>query len=91
MERRAYGAEPPARAGAGAGTCAHCSDALGDAGLGVTVAGDDLHRHCWLALLSEDVPFGRSLVRQSRELIDRARSTLDHPPPRADSEGDPPS
>jgi hypothetical protein len=81
MDRSAFGAGlTPGRSDVG--KCAHCSKRLSGATLGVMVDGDELHEQCWLMLLSaERVRLGRGLSRQTRDLIARARSVLDRPPP----------
>ena len=58
--------------------CAHCSRPLGDASATVSAGGDEFHRHCWRVLVADDRGrISRSLSRESRELIARARLHLD--------------
>jgi hypothetical protein len=64
--------------------CAHCSRPIRDAGLGIVMGGDQFHRACWSRLLSDQrIRLSRSLSRQSRELIARARAQLDRSRPEA--------
>ncbi|HEV8615925.1 MAG TPA: hypothetical protein VGU22_10570 [Methylomirabilota bacterium] len=65
-----------------AAKCAHCSRLLGDDGLGIIVGGDQFHRACWQQLLSDEkIRVSRSLSRESRRLIERARAVMDRPRP----------
>ena len=83
-------------------TCAICAQPLLPSGEPVLDDGACYHRACMerRAFGSEpqarvdagaaaDVPFGRSLAPPSRELIVRARSTLDGSPAHGDLEGGP--
>ena len=57
--------------------CAHCSRQITDSAAGITVGDDEFHRSCWHLLLADErVRVSRSLSRQSRELIARARLQL---------------
>jgi hypothetical protein len=60
--------------------CAHCSRFIHDDGLGITIGGDHFHRGCWQVLLSDErIRISRSLGRQSREILARARLRIDRP------------
>ena len=57
--------------------CAHCSRPIQDDGLGIVMEGDSFHRSCWQVLLSDErIRLSRTLSRQSRELIAKARRSL---------------
>jgi hypothetical protein len=58
--------------------CAHCSRPIDPGAAALVVDGDRFHRSCWQLLLSDErVRISRSLGRQSRELIARARLQRD--------------
>lgn len=69
-------------AGVAPGKCTHCSRPLEDGAPVVIIGGDRFHRACSQVLQAgERIRTSRSLSRQSRAQLDRARATLDGPPP----------